>query len=278
MTETTHATVTSADGTAIGYEVTGEGPVLVAVHGGTADRTRWQVVGPLLARDHTVWAVDRRGRGLSRDGAGPSSYSIEREADDLVALVGAAGPRSVLLAHSYGATVALAAAPRLTDLAGVVLYEPAFETPGHAIVDDETFEEVERLVAADDRDAALTLFFRRIIRLPDEVVDAMRPIPIWSARCAAVHTLTREGYAARAFALDDAGLGALPFPVLVLRGGASPDWLRSAAEAAHRAIPGSRLVELAGQAHMAMDTAPEAFAHEVLGFFRACLVAEKARA
>ena len=265
MDGATYGTVISADGTPIGYEVSGRGPVLVAVHGGTADRTRWQVVGPLLAREHTVWAVDRRGRGLSGDAA---DYDIGREAEDVLALVAAAGPGSVLLAHSYGATVALAAAPRLTGIAAAVLYEPALQTPGHEIVDDATFEEIQDLVAVDDRDAALTLFFQRVIGLPDPAIEAMRPTPVWSARCAAVHTLTREGYAARDFSLDDQALDALPFPVLVLRGTESPDWLRSAAAAAHRAIPGSRLVELDGQAHMAMDTAPELFAHEVLGFVR----------
>lgn len=267
MNETSHGAVTSADGTPIGYEASGSGPALVAVHGGTADRTRWQVVTPLLTREHTLWAVDRRGRGLSGDAA---DYSIGREADDVVALIEAAGPGSVLLAHSYGATVALAAATRLTGVAGVVLYEPALETPGNAIVDDATFEEAERLIADGDRDAALTLFFRRVIGLPDEVIDGMRPTPVWAARCAAVHTLTREGYAARAFSLKDAGLAALPFPVLVMRGTESPAWLRAASAATHDAIPGSTLVELDGQAHMAMDTAPEAFAREVLAFSRTC--------
>lgn len=271
MDGTTYGTVTSADGTPIGYEVSGHGPVLVAVHGGTADRTRWQVVGPLLAREHTVWAVDRRGRGLSGDAV---DYDIGREADDVLALVAAAGPGSVLLAHSYGATVALAAAGRLNGLAGAVLYEPAFETAGHQTADDALFADVERMLAADDREAALTLFFRRVIGLPEAAIDAMRPTPVWAARLAAVHTFTREGYAVRDFSPDRAALAALPFPVLVLRGTESPAWLRAAAAATHDAIPGSRLVELDGQAHMAMDTAPEAFAHEVLGFVRECRSAE----
>lgn len=267
MTETTCTAVTSADGTVIGYETSGSGPVIVAVHGGTADRSRWRTVESLLAREHSVWAVDRRGRGLSGDGA---DYCIQREADDVVALVDAAGPGSVLLAHSYGGTVALAAAPRLGDVAGVILYEPALQTPGHEIVDDATFEEMVALLDQDRRDEALTLFFRRVIGLPDAAIDAMRPTPIWAARRAAAHTLPREGYAARDFTLDETALAALPYPVLVLRGTESPGWLLSAAEAAHAAIPGSRLVDLDGQAHMAMDTAPELFAREVLAFVHEC--------
>lgn len=272
MHGTTSGAVTSADGTRIGYEASGEGPVLVAVHGGTADRTRWTVVQPLLAREHTVWAVDRRGRGLSGDTA---EYDVRREAEDVLALVEAAGRGSVLLAHSFGATVALAAARGLRDLDALVLYEPALRTEGHEIVDAATFEEVQQRIEAGDREAALTLFFQRVIGLPDTAIDAMRPTPVWAARCAAVHTLTREGYAARDFAIDAGALADLPFPVLVLRGTESPAWLRSAAGAVHAAIPGSELVELDGQGHMAMDTAPETFARVVGGFLRRCRDAQR---
>jgi len=267
---TNHGSVTSTDGTTIGYDVTGSGPVLVAVHGGTADRTRWRVVRPLLEREHEVWAVDRRGRGLSGDRV---DYAITREAEDLVAVVAAAGDGCVLLAHSYGATVALAAMAglaRLPGLVGVVLYEPALETPGHPIVDDATFEEMQRLVGAERRDDALELFLRAVIGLPDAAIEALRATPDWAARAAAVHTLVREGYAARGLACPPHSLAGLPFPVLVLRGTESPAWLRSAAEAARAAVPESRLVELDGQAHMAMDTAPEAFARVVLDFADRC--------
>ncbi len=259
--------VTSSDGTTIGYEVVGTGPRMVAIHGGTADRSRWAAVAPLLARDHEVWLVDRRGRGLSGD-APDGGHSLEREADDVAALCAAAGPGSVVLAHSAGATCALAAAPRLTTVAGMMLYEPAFATPGNLVVDEATFTEVERLLATDDREGALTLFFSRVIGLPEPAIEAMRGTPIWRARLAAVHTLTREGRAVEGYQPDPALLGDLPYPVLVLVGTESPAFLRTASFAAHTAIPGSRLVQLEGQAHMAMDTAPERFAHEVLAFAR----------
>ncbi|HET7690667.1 MAG TPA: alpha/beta hydrolase [Nocardioidaceae bacterium] len=265
MNPTAQQTVISSDGTPIGFEVSGSGPVLITVHGGTADRSRWNTVAPLLARHFTVWAVDRRGRGLSGDA---TTYSLEAEAEDIRTLVREAGPGSVLLAHSYGATCAMAAASELHDLAALVLYEPAFETPGHVIVDEETFREVESLLAADDRDQALTLFFRRIIGLPDEMIDAMRPTPIWAARLAAAHTMPREGRSAQGFQVDAEKLRGLGYPVLVLRGTESPAWLRSAAAAASEAIPGSSLVELEGQAHMAMDTAPDSFVREVVSFLR----------
>jgi len=271
MHEGRYGTVVSPDGTTIGYQRAGEGPVpLVALHGGTADRTRWQVVAPLLAEHHAVWLVDRRGRGLSGDAP---AYDLDREVDDLVSVVAAAGPGTVLLAHSFGATVALRAAPRLERLAGMVLYEPAFETPGHVMVNEAAFATLEGLLAAGNRERALQRFFRDVVGLSPVAVESRRPTWIWEARLAAVHTLTREGRAARAFRLQPEGLRSLPYPVLVMAGTESPAWLRSAAQAAHEALPGSGLVELDGQAHMAMDTAPEAFAREVSSFVRSCAAA-----
>lgn len=262
----TNGAVQSADGTEIGYEVLGTGRRLIAVHGGTADRSRWTAVAPLLAAHHEVWLVDRRGRGLSGD-APDGGYGLDREAQDLIALVRAAGPGTVVLAHSAGATIALQAAPFLPDAAALVLYEPAFATPGNPVVDEVTFAAFEQLHDAGDREGALTLFFRRVIGLPDLAIDAMRGTPVWEARLAAVHTLTREGRAVGSFELGPE-LADLPSPVLLLAGTESPAFLRAATTAAHAAIPGSAYAELDGQAHMAMDTAPELFVRTVLDFVR----------
>jgi pimeloyl-ACP methyl ester carboxylesterase len=123
------AWVHSADGTRIGCERRGDGPPLVAVHGGTADRSRWHTVAPLLAREHTVHLMDRRGRGASED-APNDGYSITREAEDIAAVARAAGDDVLLLAHSYGAICALEAATFLDNLSGLVLYEPAYAARG----------------------------------------------------------------------------------------------------------------------------------------------------
>lgn len=274
MAEGAQQSVVSEDGTEIGFEVTGSGPVMIAIHGGTADRSRWAAVLPLLAPHFTVWSVDRRGRGLSGDA---STYAIDVEVADIRALVRAAGPGCVLLAHSYGATCALAAAADgLPGVRALVLYEPAFATPGHDVVDEETFREVEQFLAEGRPEDALTLFFRKVIGLPDPMIDAMRPTPMWAARVAAAHTMPREGRAAQAFEPNTAALRELTCPTLVLRGTESPAWLRASSEAAHLALPGSALAELDGQAHMAMDTAPELFAREVTGFVERNLAPEHA--
>jgi pimeloyl-ACP methyl ester carboxylesterase len=78
-------TVTSRDGTPIAYELSGEGPPLALVHGMTADHSTWQLVLPDLSEHFTVYAMDRRGRGESGDAA--ADYSLEREVEDVVALI-----------------------------------------------------------------------------------------------------------------------------------------------------------------------------------------------
>src|SRR3712207_301123 len=105
--------VISADGTPIGYERSGEGPPLVLVHGATSDRRRWAPILPALEKRFTVYAVDRRGRGASGDA---QTYAIEREFEDIAAVVDAIGGPVDLIGHSYGALCVLEAATRSTNV------------------------------------------------------------------------------------------------------------------------------------------------------------------
>lgn len=92
-------TVTSADGTKIAFERTGSGPPLVLVHGATRDHRVWELsdVRPSLAEDTTVYAVDRRGRGGSGD---TKEYELEREFEDMAAVVESIDEPATLLGHS----------------------------------------------------------------------------------------------------------------------------------------------------------------------------------
>ncbi len=90
-------TGTSKDGTRIGWARSGDGPPVVLVHGGTADRTRWTPVLSALEERFTVYAVDRRGRGASGDAA---DYAIEREYEDVATVVDAIDEPVNLLGHS----------------------------------------------------------------------------------------------------------------------------------------------------------------------------------
>ena len=114
----------SVDGTAIAALRSGQDPPVLLVHGGTSSAFSWGLVAPLIERRFTVYAMQRRGRGFSGDGP---EYSIEREGEDVAALVEEIGEPVRLVGHSYGANCALEGALLTDSLRRLVLYEPAIE-------------------------------------------------------------------------------------------------------------------------------------------------------
>jgi pimeloyl-ACP methyl ester carboxylesterase len=255
--------VTSSDGTYIACWHSGEGPPLVLVHGTAADHSRWAPVLPEFERHFAVYAIDRRGRGGSGDS---DDYAIEREYDDVVAVVDSLGEPAILLGHSYGALVALEGALLTRNVRKLVLYDPGIEVAGEEIYAHQVIERLEELLDAGDRDGVVATTMREVAGLPPETVEYMRSQPAWQARVAAAHTIPRELRAVKAYGLDAERFGDLGLPTLVMSGGDSPAALRKAGEAVDEALPDSRLVVIAGQGHAAMDTGTDLFTTEVLRF------------
>lgn len=260
---TTLETVRSADGTEIAYERTGSGPPLVLVHGSTADHTRWEPVRPALAERFSVYAIDRRGRGESGDSG---RYAVEREAEDVVAVVDSIDRPVHLLGHSYGGVVALEAALMVDDLEALVLYEPPLPVGERWPDTEPVLVEMEALIDAGDREQALLRFFRGVAGVPTAELDALRSAPNWSARVEAVHTVVREERARVAYEFDPGRFAALDAPTLLLLGSETAPYFGDATEALADALPNGRVVVLEGQAHAAMNTAPELFVEAVLAF------------
>src|SRR5262245_47232567 len=139
--------VRSKDGTAVAYARSGHGPPLVLVHGTTADHTRWAPLLAALEQRFTVYALDRRGRGGSGDAAG---YAIEREFEDVAALVDSIGEPVGLLGHSYGALLSLEAMLRTSRVRKLVLYEPPIPA-GVLIYSQGVIEKLQALLDKGDR-------------------------------------------------------------------------------------------------------------------------------
>jgi pimeloyl-ACP methyl ester carboxylesterase len=255
--------VVSADGTTIGCFRSGDGPPLVLVHGTTADHTRWRPVRPLLERRVTVHAVDRRGRGASGDS---DDYAIEREFADVAAVVDAVADASGgpvdLLGHSYGAVCALEAALLTTAVRRLVLYEPPVLPPTRTAVSDRLAE----LLAQDRRPELVETFFREVVGVPQAQLELMTSLPSWAARVAAAHTVVREERLGDGYRFEPGRFAALAVPTLLLAGSDSAPLLQASTRAVAAALPGATVVTLAGQGHVAIDTVPERFAAEVLGF------------
>ena len=262
---TTISHVTSRDGTRIGFERSGEGPPLVLVHGTTADRTRWAAVLPAFEAAHTVYAVDRRGRGLSGDAP---EYALEREYEDIAAVIeavaGAHDGATDLFGHSYGALVSLEATLRAPAIRRLVLYEPPIPTGG-PIYAEGLRERIEAMMESGDRDGAVATFFSEVVGVPESDLATMRSTPVWQARLAAVHTIPRE-FADEDYVLEPERLAAVDVPVLLLCGSESEEFMKAATAAVDAALPASRVAVMEGQGHIATTTAPDLIARLVLEF------------
>lgn len=192
--------------------------------------------------------------------AGDSApYAIEREGEDVLAVLGALPLPAMIFAHSYGATVTMAVLDRL-PAAAVLLYEPPFDTPDHEVVPAELLERWTALLADEQREQVLESFYREVLLFDEAAIDAPRPLPIWQARIAAVHTMVREGHALRGFRPRPVDP---PMPVRILLGDATTPHLAASTRAAAEAVGGSELAILPGQGHVAIDTAPELIAQHV---------------
>ena len=254
------SSVRSPDGTVIGFETLGDGPPMVLVHGTGADHTRWTAVREQLAERYRLHLVDRRGRGLSRDEA--PEYDIRREGEDIAAVAEAAGGGVYLLAHSYGALCALEAVRKTDAVTRLVAYEPPRPKPGEHVVGPDARK---RMRAAESPEGVLEIFLREALRLSPADVEAMRGTPVWRARVAAAHTITRELDVVEKMVFDER-LGEIAIPVRLFAGTESPEYLRIAAEAVAGRIPGADVVPLHGQAHQAMDFDPDQFVRAVADF------------
>ena len=162
--------VTSADGTPIAFDRLGDGPPVVVVGGILCDRAKTRSLAEELAPGFTVINYDRRGRGDSGDSA---PYAVEREIEDLGALIAAAGGTTSVYAHSSGAGLALHAAAHGLPIAKLVLHEPPYapDVEEERRIAREFAEQLETLLAEGRHGDA--------VGMPPEAVEAMRRGPEW---------------------------------------------------------------------------------------------------
>jgi pimeloyl-ACP methyl ester carboxylesterase len=210
-----------------------------------------------------VYALDRRGRGESGDGP---RYSIEREGEDIAAVVESIREPATLLGHSFGGICCLEALPRSAGIKSAILYEPS--PVGVSVVSAGVRSRLDQHLADGDREGALLTFFREVVEVPEEQLERMRSHPVWASRIASAHTIPRETVIEEGYRLDVATLRSVRTPILLLIGTASPALLRQTALTLHKMLPGAWLVEMARQQHIAMDAVPELFANVVLSFMR----------
>lgn len=259
--------IASRDGTPIAVFAEGAGQPILLVHGTAGDHTTFRVLGPLLARTHTVWAVDRRGRGASGDTV---PYSIEREFEDVAVVAQTLAAMTLapvpVFGHSYGGRCALGAALLTDTVARVICYEGAPAPPGRTYHPTGIEPRLHRYQAAGDGDALLATFMTEIVGMTDEELRAYRANPVWPARVAAAGTIPRELDAEADEAASLERLEAVRQPVLQILGSASLPIFHDATTALDARLADGRVVEIADAKHAAHHSHPDAMLDAVLAF------------
>jgi pimeloyl-ACP methyl ester carboxylesterase len=259
-TSNQQVTITSADGTALAARRTGHGSPIVLVHGANGDLDTFALIEGTLAELHTVWAYSRRGRGGSADGP---VYTLEREIEDLLAVLAVAGDGTHLLGHSGGAIYSLLAAAQAPSLRSLVLYEPPLHFDRF---DPLVIARTQAALDADDPDRALETIFPAIGITEDEV-HVLRSIPpVWERLRVGVGLVPRElrtGFQAldRLRALDPPSV-----PTLYLYGENTDASVFAPPDEVGDLLPNAELHHLPRQRHLAFAFDPSRFAEAVLEF------------
>ena len=258
--------VTSRDGTRIAYDKSGKGPAVILVNGALATRSGSSELAQLLAGYCTVYSYDRRGRGDSTD---TQPYSVEREIEDLAALIDAAGGSAYVYGKSSGACLALAAAASLGDKIGrLAMYEAPYSDAEGVAKDWREFRSrFDRLLAADRRGDAVTSFMK-FVGAPDQAIAGMKASPAWAGMEALAPTLAYDN----AVVGDDRSVpvemaAKVKASTLVMDGGASlgpMPFMRATADKLAKVIPGAQRRTIEGQAH---DVSAKVLASFLLKFF-----------
>jgi pimeloyl-ACP methyl ester carboxylesterase len=259
-------TVISKDGTKIAYDKQGSGPPVILVNGALAGRGAGSDIAGLLASRYTVYSYDRRGRGDSGD---TRPFAVEREIEDIAALIEAAGGTAYLAGFSSGAALALDAAGALGPKVGkLALYEAPYDESDGAADKWKAYRAQQAdLLAAGRRDEAV-LHHMKFVGIPDAAVAQMKASPAWAGMQAMAPTLPYDVAAIgddRSVPVERAAR--ISAKVVVMDGGASREtmpFMRASADAIARAIPNARRRTLEGQGHNAR---PDAVAPVLMEFF-----------
>jgi pimeloyl-ACP methyl ester carboxylesterase len=246
-------TTTSADGTRIAYDRYGEGPPIVMVVGAFNTRSTSEPLSVALQDRFTVFNVDRRGRGDSGD---TLPYAVEREIEDLDAVIAEAGGSAAVFGFSSGATLALKAAAHGSGITKLALYDAPFAVDdSHPGLPADFVDQLAELIAVGRRGEAVELYQRDAIRIPDDIVVQMRDAPFRPALEAVAHTLVYEATLVGDLGFPTDLVASVAVPTLVIDGELSPPLMHGAADALVETLPDARRRTLAGQGH---DLVPEA--------------------
>ena len=253
-------TVTSRDGTTIAFDRSGDGPPVILVCGQSTTRSSNAALAEVLAPDFTVLNYERRGRGESGD---TLPYAVEREVEDIDALVSEAGGSASVFGVSSGAALALEAAASGLAIDKLALWEPPFDPEEDRRPPLDLAQRYEEMIAEGRRGDVIEYFMANVVGLPPEFVAHAKTQPSWRRQEAMAHTFVYDTIIMGDGSLPTERAAAVPVPTLALAGGESFPFMRQAARTLAEAMPNARARTLEGQTH---NVDPAALA-PVLGEF-----------
>jgi len=262
-------TVTSKDGTTIAFDQSGKGPALILVGGMFEQRamdseTAKLAALPLLAQHFTVFHYDRRGRGDSTD---TQPYAVEREIEDIEALINEAGRSAFVFGISSGAALAMEGAIKLGNkVRKLALYEAPYNDEADARLAWREFRKQLKQALAEDRRGDAVGLFMTLLGMPADHLDGMRQLPMWPMWEAIAPTIAYDAAAlGEEAAVPTERAARVTVPTLVMDGGAS-EWpfMHVTAVVLANAIPNAQHRTLEGQTH---EVSPEALAPVLVEFF-----------
>ena len=253
--------ILSRDGTPIAYETAGRGATVVLVSGAMSTGATVAPLAAPLSERFRVVVYDRRGRGGS---ANTEPYAVEREVEDLAALIEELGGEASLYGVSSGGALALRAAASGLPVRHVAVYETPFVLSEEDLRERAEYTEQLTAALAEGRRGDAVELFLRLTGLGEAVIQGARQSPMWAGMESMAGSLAHDDAVMRGGGVPRELLASIPVPVLSIAGDASPAWMRDAARAIADGVPHGTCRTLQGQTHM---VEPDVLAPVLADFF-----------
>lgn len=256
-------TVISKDGSRIAYVKSGSGPAFILIDGAfcSKDFGPAKKLAPQLAQHFTVFAYDRRARGDSGDN---QPYAIEREIEDIAALIDKVGGSASIFAISSGAILALKAAASGLNIEKLALLEPPFVGNKNGARAIDAFQQLKHLVDSGRKEEACKFYLRKVIGLPAIVPFVLSFTRDWAKMKANANSLPYDAALCGDFSIPKELLKNVTTPSLVIASSKSPKTLQLPAKEVAELLPGGSFLTLKGKVH---DVPPEILVPALVDFY-----------
>jgi len=254
--------VISKDGTSIAFDKSGEGPAVIMISGALTSRSANAPLATALEPHFTVFNYDRRGRG---DSGNTAPYSVEREVEDIEALIDEVGGSVFVFGISSGAALALEAAAHGLKITKLALYElPFIVDPNGLRPPADHITQFTEMISSGRREDAVKFFMTKVVGMPAEAVAPIRDASAWPALEGLAHTLVYDAIIMGDYSLPTEKIASIKVPTIVIDGEKSDVRLRHAAQAVAETLSNAQHRTLKGQTH---DAAPDVLAPVLVEFF-----------